>query len=70
MKKSLTSLITTMLTAIFLVTITGLGVSVFSVLLKLGLLYTFNINLNIYGIFLLSFATVLGLHYLITIFKN
>lgn len=70
MKKFLNSLITNILTTIFLTIITSIGVFVFSVLLQQGLLYTFYVNLNLYGIFLLSFAAVLGLHYLIAVFKN
>lgn len=70
MKKFFNSLITNMLTTIFLAIITGMGVFVFSILLQQGLLYTFHINLNLYGVCLLSFATILGLDYLITIFKN
>ena len=70
MKKFLNSLITTILTTVFLVMITSIGIFAFSILLTQGLLYTFNINLNLYGIFLLSFAAVLVLQYLIAIFKS
>ena len=70
MKKFLNSSITTILTTVFLVIITGIKVFIFSMLLTRGLLYTFHINLNIGGIFLLSFAVVLGLDYLITMLKS
>lgn len=66
MKKFFSSLIT----MIFLGIIMGIGIFVFSMLLTQGLLYTFNINLNLYGVCLLSFATILGLDYLINMFKN
>lgn len=66
MKKFLSSAMTIMVSVI---TIT-IGIIVFSVLLAQGLLYTFHINLSLYGICLLSFATILGLSYLINMFKS
>lgn len=66
MKKFLSSLIT----LIFLAIMIGAGIFVFSMLLTQGLLYTFHINLNLYGVYLLSLATMLGLGYLINMFKN
>ena len=70
MKKFLNSSFTTILTAVFLIIITGIGVLTFSLLLTQGFLYTFHINLNVRGIFLLSFAAVLGLNYLVAMFKG
>lgn len=66
MKKFLSSAMTIMVSVI---TIT-IGIIVFSILLTQGLLYTFHINLSLYGICLLSFATILGLSYLINMFKS
>lgn len=66
MKKFLSSAMTIMVSVI---TIT-IGIIVFSILLTQGLLYTFHINLSLYGICLLSCATILGLSYLINMFKS
>lgn len=66
MKKFLSSAMTIMVSVI---TIT-IGIIVFGILLTQGLLYTFHINLSLYGICLLSCATILGLSYLINMFKS
>lgn len=66
MKKFLSSSMTIMFSAIAI----GIGIFVFSISLTQGLLYTFHINLSLYGICLLSFATVLGLSYLVNMFKS
>lgn len=66
MKKFLSSSMTIIFSAIAI----GIGIFVFSVLFEKGLSYTFHINLSLYGICLLSFATVLGLSYLINMFKS
>lgn len=66
MKKFLSSAMTIMVSVI---TIT-IGIIVFSILLAQGLLYTFHINLSLYGICLLSSAIILGLSYLINMFKS
>ena len=70
MKKNLNSLFTAILTTVFLIIIIGIGIFAFSLLLTQGLSYTFHINLNVRGVFLLSFAAVLGLDFLITMFKK
>lgn len=66
MKKFLSSAMTIMVSVITI----AIGIIVFSILLAQGLLYTFHINLSLYGICLLSFATILGLSYLINMFKS
>ena len=70
MKKNLNSLFTAILTMVFLIIIIGIGIFAFTMLLTQGLLYTFHINLNPYGVYLLSVATILGLQYLIITFKK
>ena len=66
MKKFLSSLMIITFAAIMVL----VGVFVFAMLLTQGLLYTFHINLNFYGVCLLSTAIILGLSYLINMFKN
>lgn len=66
MKKFFSSL----MTIIFMAIMIGVGIFVFSMLLTQGLLYTFHINLNFYGVYALSMAAILGLDYLINMFKS
>ena len=59
-----------LMTITFMAIMIGVGVLIFATLLTQGLLYTFHINLNFYGICLLSMAAVFGLSYLINMFKS
>lgn len=66
MKKFLSSVMAIMVSVVTII----IGIIVFGILLTQGLLYTFHINLSLYGICLLSCATILGLSYLINMFKS
>jgi len=59
-----------LLTITFMAIMIGIGIFVFAVLLTQGLLYTFHINLNFYGVCALTMAAILGLDYLINMFKS
>jgi len=59
-----------LLTITFMAIMIGIGIFVFAVLLTQGLLYAFHINLNFYGVCALTMAAILGLDYLINMFKS
>lgn len=59
-----------LLTITFMAIMIGIGIFVFAMLLTQGLLYTFHINLNFYGVLALTTAIILGLDYLINMFKS